>query len=124
MGFFIEGEVTWLDHALASARVGFAFLLAQLGHNLVDGDVHRGVILGLAADDQRCPRLVNQNRIHLVDDGEMQAALYAVCHFVNHVVAQVVKTVLVVGTVSDVALISRLLFFTRHGGQIDPHRHA
>ena len=54
----------------------------------------------------------------------MQLALHAIGGLVNHVVTQVIKTKLVVGAVSDVAGISRLLFFARHLRQVDAHRQS
>ena len=54
-------------------------------------------------DDQRRARLVDQDRVHLVDDGEGQAALHAILEAVGEVVAQVVEAELVVGAVGDVA---------------------
>ena len=40
--------------------------------------VQVGVVLGLAGDDQRRARLVDQDRVDLVDDGVVEAALHAV----------------------------------------------
>jgi hypothetical protein len=68
----VDREVARLGDALAGARVGFAFLLGQQRHDLVDGQVQVGVVLGLAADDQRRAGLVDQDRVDLVDDGVVQ----------------------------------------------------
>jgi hypothetical protein len=73
----------------------------------------RGVVFGLAADDQRRARLVDQDRVHLVHDGVVQAALHPVGGLVDHVVAQVVEAVLVVGAVGDVGRVGGLLLFSR-----------
>ena len=53
-------------------------------------------------DDQRGAGLVDQDRVDLVDDGEVVAALHHVLDRVRHVVAQVVEAELVVGAVGDV----------------------
>ena len=82
------------------------------------------MIFGLAADDQRRARFIDQDGIDLVDDGVMQFALHPVAGLVHHVVAQIVKAKLVVGAVGDVAGISRLLFFARHLRQVDAHTQA
>ena len=119
VGFLVQREVARLGDALASTRVGFALLAHQQRHHLVHCQVHGGVVFGLAADDQRRARLVDQNRIDLVDDGVVEFALHPVAGLVDHVVAQVVKTVLVVSAVGDVGRVGRLLFFTRHIGQVD-----
>ncbi len=55
-----------------------------------------------AADDQRGTRLVDQDRVDLVDDGEGVAALDHVFGAHRHVVAQVVEPELVVGPIRDV----------------------
>ena len=80
------------------------------------------MVLRLTADDEGRTRLVNQDRIHLIHDGIVEPALDPVSHLVDHVVAQVVKTELVVGAVRDVGPVSRLLFLARHLGQVDAHR--
>ena len=58
--------------------------------------------LGLAGDDQRRPRLVDQDRVDLVDDRVGVAALNEVVLRDGHVVAQVVEAELGVGAVGDV----------------------
>ena len=96
----------------------------QHGHHLVHGHVLRRVVVCLSADDERCARFVNQDGVHLVNDGVVEATLHAVFGFVDHVVTQVVETKFVVGTVGDVCVVGRLLFFTRQLRQIDAHTHA
>src|SRR6202012_3895042 len=60
------------------------------------------VLVDRAADDQRGPGLVNENRVDLVHDGEVVPALDALLQPPGHVVAQVVEPELVVGAVGDV----------------------
>ena len=57
---------------------------------------------GGAADDQRGSSLVDQDRIHLVDDGKVVLALHQLLRSLGHVVPEVVKAKFVVGAVSDV----------------------
>ncbi len=64
--------------------------------------VPAGGLVGRAGDDQRGPGLVDEDGVHLVDHGEVVAALHAVPQVPRHVVAQVVETELVVGAVGDV----------------------
>ena len=80
------------------------------------------MVFGLTTDDQRRAGLVDQDRVHLVDDGVVEGALHTVMGFIDHVVAQVVKTVFVVGAVGDVGVVGRLLFLARQLGQVDAHR--
>ena len=86
----------------------------SLRHHGVDAHVQLGVVLGLAADDQRRARLVDQDRVDLVDDGVVQPARHAVGHLVDHVVAQVVEAELVVRAVGDVGGVGGLLLLALH----------
>ena len=62
---------------------------------------------GRAADDERRAGLVDENGVDLVDDRVEMAALHAILQPHDHVVAQVVEPVLVVGPVRDIALVGR-----------------
>ena len=78
-------------------------VLDERARDLGELGVPLDLVLGRAADDQRGPRLVDEDRVDLVDDGEVVAALHALLDRVGHVVAQVVEAELVVGAVGDVA---------------------
>ena len=88
---------------LVDLVVAFAVLAAaQPGGDLGELGIPARALLGRAADDQRRPRLVDQDGVHLVDDRVAMAALYAVLQLPGHVVTQVVEAELVVGAVGDV----------------------
>ena len=91
-------------------------------HQRLDARVDADIVLGAATDDQRRARLVDQDRVHLIDDGVVQAALYAVRRLIDHVVAQVVKAVFGIGAVGDVAAVSGLLLALAHIRQVAAHR--
>src|SRR5436190_11114865 len=120
----VDGEVARIDHALAGAQVELADLLLELRDDGVDAHVHLGVVLGLTADDERRARLVDQDRVDLVDDRVRKAARDAVSGVLHHVVAQVVEAELVVGAVGDVGSVGGLLVFLRHVGQVHAHPQA
>ncbi len=62
--------------------------------------------VGRTGDDQRRTRLVDEDRVDLVDDREGVAPpLHAVLEAMRHVVAQVVEAELVVGAVGDVGVV-------------------
>ena len=61
--------------------------------------------VGRAADDERRAGLVDQDRVGLVDDGVVVAALHALLDRPRHVVAQVVEAELVVRAVRDVGVV-------------------
>ena len=69
----------------------------------VDGVVHFRAVLERTGNDQRRARLVDQDRIDLVDDRVIVTALHHRGALVLHVVAQIVEAELVVGGVGDVA---------------------
>jgi hypothetical protein len=69
----------------------------------IDLVVELGGFLGRAGDDERRARLVDEDRVDLVDDGVVQLALHQLLEREPHVVAQVVEAEFVVGAVRDVA---------------------
>ncbi len=77
--------------------------------DLVDATVEFGVVVGRPRDDQRRPRLVDQDRIDLVDDGEVEPALDPVLLVEGHVVSQVVEAEFVVRAIGDVGRIGLAL---------------
>ena len=84
-------------------------LVAQLRDGLVDDLVLVARALALAADDERGARLVDEDRVDLVDDRVVQGALHVLERRELHVVAQVVEAELVVLAVGDVRLVGALL---------------
>ncbi len=70
--------------------------------------------LGLTRDDQRRPRLVDQDRVDLVDDREGVAALDEPVLRHGHVVAQVVEAELRVRAVGDVGGVGLVPLRERH----------
>mmetsp|Transcript_12872 Transcript_12872/g.30273 ORF Transcript_12872/g.30273 Transcript_12872/m.30273 type:complete len:931 (-) Transcript_12872:212-3004(-) len=124
MRLLVHREVARLDDAFAGARVEFADLLFQVRDDGVDLQIDVRVVVGLARDDQRRARLVDQDGVHLVDDGVGQSALHTVGRLVDHVVAQIVEAVLVVGAVGHVGRIGGLLLLAGHLRQVDAHRQA
>ena len=59
-------------------------------------------LLRRAAYDERGSGFVDEDVVHLVNDGELQLALHALAKVDDHVVAEVVEAELVVGAVGDV----------------------
>ena len=89
-----------------------------------EGVVGVGRLLGTAGDDQRRPRLVDQDVVDLVDDRERVLALDALLQRVGHVVAQVVEAELRVGAVGDVARVHLAALGRAHLGLDDADRDA
>ena len=76
-----------------------------------------------ARDDERRSRLVDEDGVDLVDDGEVVAALHAGRRPRDHVIAQVVETELGVRAVGDVGLVGGDLLRGAHAvlNQADLH---
>ena len=110
-------QLLHLVHALFRGRDGLvlqvdevvaALLVLALGARLEARDeagelvVEVRRLLGLAADDERRPGLVDEDVVHLVDDPEEPLALDPLVQLRDHVVAEVVEPELVVRAVGDV----------------------
>ena len=102
-----------LVHALALALL-LARLPVQALHDAreVVVDLRRG--LRLAGDDQRRPRLVDQDRVDLVHDRVGVAALDGALERDGHVVAEVVEAELGVRPVGDVGCVGLRALGERH----------
>ena len=85
-------------------------LLGEAG----EGAVGVGRLLGAAGDDERRPRLVDQDVVDLVDDAEDVVALDALLERGGHVVAQVVEAELGVGAVGDARRVHLAALGRRH----------
>ena len=88
----------------------FVVVRAELRDQLVDPAVHVRRIVGRPRDDQRGPRLVDEDVVHLVDDGVVEGPLDHLVHLELHVVPQIVEAELVVGPVGHVGGVGRLAF--------------
>ncbi len=74
-------------------------LTLQLSEQLVIAFWHR------TGDDKRCTCIIDQHRVHLIDNGIVVCPLNQVIGRNCHIVTQVVETKFVVRSVSDVCLI-------------------
>ncbi len=116
-----EHVLDLVDTRLEDADV--ALLLVHLVVDVALEVIHRlgkrhipliRIALGRPRDDQRCSGLVDQDRVNLIDDGEVVTALDEVIQAHRHVVAQVIEAEFVVRAVGDVA---RVLFAPLRGRQ-------
>ena len=80
------------------------------------------IVIGLAGNNQRGTRFVDQNGIYFVDYGKVQLALYFIVLIGHHIVAQVVEAEFIVGTVGDVGAISVLAVELFHIADNYAHR--
>ena len=96
IGLLIGGDLIFQLHHHA---------LVQGAHKAVHLRVQAGGVLAAAGDDQGGAGLIDQDGVHLIDDGKGVAALHHVGLVGHHVVAQVVKAELVVGAVGDIGIV-------------------
>ena len=111
----LELEVEVGDEVLLQPRVHALGLLA--GHHPL-GELGELLVvvgggLGLAGDDQRRARLVDEDVVDLVDDREGMAALHLLLQRLGHVVAQVVEAELGVRPVRHVGGVGAVLLVDR-----------
>ena len=91
----VDGLVAWRDGLLFLVhRVVLA--LPERRHRLRHPRVYLGGFRPRPGNNQRRPRLVDQDRVHLVHDGEMQITLHHLVGRNHHIVAQIIETVLIV----------------------------
>jgi len=112
----------FIDRVVSLAAL--ALLALEAGNDGVDAGVKFGDVLGRPGDDERRARLVDQDRVHLVDDGVVKTALHPVLGAKRHVVAQVVEPKLVVGAVCDIGAVGRVLLRLLLLGEHDPDAQA
>ena len=102
--------------------------LVILGDKMRDDPVGDGVMfrcrLGRAGDDQRRARLVDQDRVHLVDDREMVIALHHILNAELQIVAQIIEAEFIVGAIGDITAIGGAAVLIRHVAGDAAHRHA
>ena len=101
-GLFERLAVFLLDVALRDRA------LLELRNDAIDFVVEVRRFFGRPRNDERRARLVDQDAVHLVHDGEVVPTLHVVREIELHVVAQVVEAELVVRAVRDVAPVRNL----------------
>ncbi len=107
---FIDDKIT----GLLAFHTHDGIHLGQLFHIFATGQLFRQNITGLIqlrgltalpGNNQRCTRLVDQHRVHLVDDGIMQIPEYQLLLINDHIVTQIIKTKFIVRHISNIAII-------------------
>src|ERR1700730_14013079 len=70
--------------------------------HLINGYIEIVPVVGSPRNDQRRPSLIDENRIDLVDDRIMMAALSHLGKLVFHVIAEIVEAELIVGAIGNI----------------------
>ena len=111
----VHDEVTGGLNRLAGKHVEIGLLaLSEAADGAGEILVGAGTLGAGTGDDEGRARLIDQDGVNLVDDGECVAALNALTGAQNHVVTQVVETELGVGAVCDIGIVSAALLIERH----------
>ena len=69
----------------------------------------------LSGNDQRSTRLVDQYRIHLIDDRIVKLSLHQILLIDNHVITKIIESKLIVGSICDIAVICLPPLIIVHG---------
>ena len=120
--FFIDNEITGLNDFLTHNGSHLSHLAAglttfQLLCQNVTNFIQFGGFTTLAGNNQRGTCLVNQYRVHLINDGVVQFSLYQLFFINNHVITKIIKTILVICHVSNITGILLPSFIVFHGVQ-------
>ena len=118
--FLINREVTF-----PLERVGIVLLLTnQVRDDFVHFFIHFRAVFSRTGNDQRRTRFIDQDGVDFIDQRIVQFTLNALFRAKRHVVAQVVKAVFVVGTVSNIGIVGFTLGWRRQARHVDTHGHA
>src|SRR5262245_54664175 len=104
----------FVDNVIACLLAFDIFTLFQVWNDRVGVLVLIGRLVRWSRDDQRRSRFIDQDRVDLVDDGEVVTTLYAGSEVEFHVVAQVVEAKFVVRAVSNIGSVSSLALKVVH----------
>ena len=77
--------------------------------------IQLGGLTALSGYDQRSTRLVNQYRVHLVDNGIIQIPQHHLLFVDRHIITKIVKTQLIVRHIGDITVISLFPLLRGHG---------
>ena len=93
---------------------GEVLILCQPQDELIRLFVHICRFCALTRNDERRSGLINQNRVDLVDDRIIEFSLYELLFICDHVISQIIKTELVVGSICDIASVRVISLFIRY----------
>ncbi len=99
-------------------------VLAQGRDDAVDLAVEVRGLFARTRDDERGARLVDEDGVHFVDDGEVELALDVAFDGLLHVVAQIIEAELRIGAVGDVAAVVLLALSIIEAVHDDPDAEA
>jgi len=84
--------------------------LVQPWYNFINQVIFIRTILCRSGNNQGSPGLINQDTIHLIDNGIIQFPLGIIIQLKFHIVTEVVKTKLIIGSIGNITAIGLLTF--------------
>ena len=86
---------------------------SQCPRELVSSLIQVGRLVAASRNDERSSRFVYEDRVHLIDYGEIHFALHFIRLAYAHIITQIIEAVLIVGAVGDIARVrfSALIVF-------------
>ena len=116
---FIDNKITRLFDILSHNRIHLGEFSACLAtFKLTGKNITRFIKLcrfsALPGNNKRRSRLVDQNRVNLIDDRKIQTSLYELFFIYDHVVTQLVKSEFIIRYISNIAVICRTALFIVH----------
>src|SRR5210317_1196055 len=90
------------------------YILFKTGNEFVYRMIKFSRDIGRSGNDKRCPCLINEDGVNLINYGKVKIPLTIILDVKLHIVAQVIKTKLVVGAVGHVSIISLLALLVVH----------
>ena len=125
----VDDEVSRLcslvaHHGLDPVELGRFLALLHGFCNPVAHRVYLRYVITFSRDDERCSRLVDEDRVNLVYDGIFESSLYRIRLSSCHVVAEIVEAKLRVGHVCDVCGVLVLSPVRRRRADDRSYRHA
>ena len=106
---------------------GQIFHICTAGHlscQNIAGFIQLCGLTALAGNNKGRPGLVNEHRIHLIDNGKVQITKNELLFIDHHIVPQVIKTELIIRHISDIAAVGFSPFIRLHGIQHNAYPHA
>ena len=86
-------------------------ILFQRPNEAIRLGVHIRGLVTFTGNDQRRSGFIDEDGVHFVDDGVVQFPLHHIFLVDHHVVSQVIKSIFVVGSISDVCVVRRTPLF-------------
>ena len=117
---FVDCCLKNTDRALLLVNLVVLISLQNL-HDAGELRVPRCRLVSRTANDQRCSGLINEDRVHFVNNGKVVASLNHLGFGPRHVVAEVVEPELVVGPIRDVRGVRGAALCRAHLADDDAH---